>query len=263
MRYFKQYGAKRTGTNYLRSLLEKNFDDITVLMHTLGGKHGTPVDLFHYLSKFSNDYIGFTEAASAAVPAENSLPFNDAQRTFMKLHASALAEAVKKQQLHFLISVKNPYAWINSMFKFHHLKIHTKKNRWMAAYSKFIIQLCTEYNVLYKSYWEHFQQFPQQTSIIEYDELLANPHNLLQQLQQQLQLVPSSPKYTTTLPVSLPTDWDNFESIKQSGKNEFNKEFYFQHKYFDELNTEVITIMNNEIDWNIAKLYGYTKADHS
>jgi len=39
MRYFKQYGCKRTGTNYLKALLERNFSDVMVLMHTLGGKH--------------------------------------------------------------------------------------------------------------------------------------------------------------------------------------------------------------------------------
>lgn len=36
----KQFGARRTGTNYLKALLELNFDDVDVAMHEGGWKHG-------------------------------------------------------------------------------------------------------------------------------------------------------------------------------------------------------------------------------
>ena len=40
MKYFKQYGEQRTGTNYLKSLLEINFKGVTVFASVLGWKHG-------------------------------------------------------------------------------------------------------------------------------------------------------------------------------------------------------------------------------
>jgi hypothetical protein len=44
--YFKQYGAQRTGSNYIRRLLELNFSNIVIFSNTLGWKHG----LFHLKS---------------------------------------------------------------------------------------------------------------------------------------------------------------------------------------------------------------------
>jgi len=43
MIYIKIWGLKRSGTNYLRWLLEENFRDTKVLMDIFGWKHGPPV----------------------------------------------------------------------------------------------------------------------------------------------------------------------------------------------------------------------------
>lgn len=42
--FLKQYGAKRTGTNYLRSLIRFNYPgaEVVPLMHILGDKHSPP-----------------------------------------------------------------------------------------------------------------------------------------------------------------------------------------------------------------------------
>lgn len=39
MVFMKQFGVKRSGTNYIRALLMRNFD-VTVLVNILGWKHG-------------------------------------------------------------------------------------------------------------------------------------------------------------------------------------------------------------------------------
>ena len=41
MNYFKQYGELRTGTNYLKRLIELNFKDSIIFGSILGWKHGT------------------------------------------------------------------------------------------------------------------------------------------------------------------------------------------------------------------------------
>ena len=38
--YFKQYGSQRTGTNYLKRLMEINFENVIVFGSVLGWKHG-------------------------------------------------------------------------------------------------------------------------------------------------------------------------------------------------------------------------------
>lgn len=42
--FIKQYGARRTGTNLLRAMLQINCPNCNVLMHILGDKHQKPID---------------------------------------------------------------------------------------------------------------------------------------------------------------------------------------------------------------------------
>ena len=45
--FVKQYGERRTGTNFLRTLLTANYHT-EVLMHILGDKHSAPVPFDEY-----------------------------------------------------------------------------------------------------------------------------------------------------------------------------------------------------------------------
>ncbi|HTI60222.1 hypothetical protein [Mucilaginibacter sp.] len=266
MRYFKQYGCKRTGTNYLRALLQQNFEDVIVLMHTLGGKHEYPVDLQKYLEEYHNDPEGFVIAATSAHPAETSLPFSAEQTAFMKVHAAGLSNAVSNHQIHYLVSIKNPYAWINSNKDPESWVNNNYRDILLAngAYShkariNLLIKLKSrEFNSLYSSYFDLSKQFPAQTTIVRYEDILADTAGFLSGLSQRLRLKSSRPFFVDIKGSTVPTVWDQ-EFTADKNNDEFTRDYYLKENYLNDLSSDIITILEAEIDWDLMKNYGYYK----
>ena len=259
MRYFKQYGTRRSGTNFLRALLEQNFSNTTVLMHTLGGKHNPPVNLKIFSAQFQNDSFAFVEAATAAEPAENCLPFSSEQRQYMMDHAKAIQDSVRNKTLHFLISVKEPYAWINSMFKYWLNDKNENDPEVIDEFCKLVSIQCAEYNAAYRSYLELFQKYPQQTTIVHYHNLIKNPFGFLNGLKSRLSLEKSSETYFSPKKIIHPTDWDQQQSHLRLAKKDFDPDYYLQRKYLQSMRPEVIDCISKSIDWNLMAFYGYEK----
>ena len=86
----KIYGEKRTGTNYLTTLILTNFIDTTVFMNVGGWKHGkfieTPnkTNLLNTVDRITKDKINVDETISLFTT----------------------------KQVKFIIIIKNPYMWI-------------------------------------------------------------------------------------------------------------------------------------------------------
>ena len=119
--FFKQYGERRTGTNYLRYLLPANFANAVVLMHVLGDKHSPPApfDAIWQASRDAADpALEFVVRATHAVPAESTRPDDDAQREELRRLAQPVAGAYAGGSLRFVISIKNPYAWALSFARY-------------------------------------------------------------------------------------------------------------------------------------------------
>lgn len=87
MIFVKQYGAKRTGTCYTTALLRKNYPEVHVLIHALGGKHqpAVPFDL--------------------VFPTRNNPP--------------GIWEAIHAGNVRVLAVIKDPYAWAVSTVRAH------------------------------------------------------------------------------------------------------------------------------------------------
>jgi len=263
MRYFKQYGCKRTGTNYLRALLQRNFADVNVLMHTLGGKHEAPVDLKSLLNDYQDDPISFVALATQAHPAETTRPFDNEQLTFIKNNAVALADAVANNQIHYLISIKNPYAWINSnkdiyswINQNYQDILNSHGGHTLTSRTELLTKLkCREFNSLYRSYFELYKKFPEQSTIIRYEDILANPAGFLKDLSEKLRLCPLSPIFSDVTGKTVATGWD--QTYAKDETNEFSKEYYLKEKYIVDLPISLIDILENEIDWDLMKNYNY------
>ena len=115
--FLKQYGERRTGTNYLRALLLANCPGTVPLMHVLGDKHSPPVALDEYWQKARmrpDAAFEFVKATTFASPAESTHPQDTAQLQHMRRLAEPLAQSVADGRLGFLISVKHPYPWAAS-----------------------------------------------------------------------------------------------------------------------------------------------------
>jgi len=92
--FVKIYGCKRSATCYLAAVVKKNFRDVHMLVHALGGKHADPID--------------YTQ--------------------FKKNKPEGLREAIANEQVRALIAIKHPYIWVRS-----YIKAHRKWNRRWAS----------------------------------------------------------------------------------------------------------------------------------
>lgn len=128
MMIFKQYGEQRTGTNYLKRLLEVNFSSIEVFSSILGWKHGLYELNSSYVSRADNhlDWISKKEKDGKIYSVDN-YP--------LKYSKDFLLEAASKLQ--YIVSYKPILPWVVSYKKFRRPKADWKDvdvNAWCMRY---------------------------------------------------------------------------------------------------------------------------------
>src|ERR1700693_1192116 len=116
----KQYGERRTGTNYLKSLMEATFPEVLVLMHVLGDKHSAPVELPREWAVSNGNAYEQVRILTAKSAVAGSRKRNASQLAYMQSIAPEVVDAVKNGRLRYLISIKDPYAWGASVAAFDH-----------------------------------------------------------------------------------------------------------------------------------------------
>jgi len=141
VKYIKQWGLKRTGTNYLRYLIEANFKDVRVLVDVLGWKHGLPV---RYPSHNWKEW------------------FPEWKPDFMPLTREEWA-AVKEADIQHVMLVKHPLAWIDSMSKYMNVDV-------IKFTDPQLNQLALQWNTTVHSYFDFGMSVPRW--IYRYEDLL-------------------------------------------------------------------------------------------
>jgi len=94
--FIKQYGQRRTGTNYLFSLLHRNFSNVKVLTNHLGWKHGGHKDYKILYKKTKKKLIAHV----------GSTAYDE------------LENAINANRVYKAVSIKNPYAWMDSIQRY-------------------------------------------------------------------------------------------------------------------------------------------------
>lgn len=103
MIWIKLWGLKRTGTNYVRFLLEKNFD-CRVLSDVLGWKHGLP-----QRQPYSDWHAWYPEWRPERPPPQ----------------AETALQASREGRVRHLLLVRDPWAWIQSMARYRERSLST------------------------------------------------------------------------------------------------------------------------------------------
>lgn len=144
----KQYGEMRTGTNLVRALRSR---DDRILMHILGDKHSPPVDLpslWQEAQATEAPAQWFVSEATFRAPAATTTR-NDAQQVqLVNTIADEVADAYAAGSLHYLVSIKDPYAWAVSIARMHPIRkiedacrdFNTRYAAWLALPSVEVIR---------------------------------------------------------------------------------------------------------------------------
>ena len=182
MTIFKQYGEQRTGTNYLKHLLEINFADTLVFGSVLGWKHG--------MFQLAN---GSASPSAASHEDWVRRKLIDGRVYSVDGHPLPYSEAFLLDaagQLNYLVSYKRLLPWLVSMKRF-----RFPRRPWEKSH---VEPLLRDYLARYRTWL----QLPK-ALVIDHDLLMedATCLVLLAHLQERHGLHPRSPQLTVERPV--------------------------------------------------------------
>lgn len=161
MKYIKEFGLPRSGTNYLKALLERNFNTY-VLTSVGGGKH----------SKINREY-----------PTNYKRIYTHFSRETME----EITKHLNAGTVPFIGIAKNPFAWMSSFVRFQKLIHRTKRiklnGKLYVDLTKEAVRDMADIWIEYNSHWQSECGF-----MVKYEELLTRPEQILESIDQQLKL---------------------------------------------------------------------------
>lgn len=254
----KQYGEIRTGTNYLRALIQLNFPDIFVLSYILGSKHLPPVKFDEIWAEAqqsgADPAFRFVSTATYSQRGGASHPKDPTQHEELTRHAPQIANAYTNGSLGFLVTIKNPYAWVVSAARFNGW---IKGNEPLQDWSDELMRAaCTGYNRNYRA-WHAFVRSQQKVAkFIRYEDLIADPERELTAIATQFGW--RKPDSFATIPTVIePTQWDHLPVVESEER--FNPEFYANDEFLQLLPAKQLQMINELIDWDLLREHGYAR----
>jgi len=260
--FLKQYGARRTGTNYLRSLLRLNYAGVVPLMHILGDKHSPPAplsELWREAQTESDPALAFVMKASAHAPASSTRLDRVEQCFEVQRVAAPLAQAWANGSLGFLISIKDPYAWVPSVARyFGWISWADRTSILGPSLVPGVTESCAGFNTVYASWLALARRQPERCQIVRHEDLLADPEATLRALDAKFGLQRSTGSLVQPAFESHALDWD--QNPERSGGVRFDREYYLEKKYLARLSPAVRDTVTKTIDWELLAEAGYTAA---
>lgn len=257
----KQYGARRTGTNYVRALLLANYLEVLPLMHVLGDKHSPPVDFERFLQMSlaaPDPDFEFVRATTLAAPAESTRPDDGRQIAYLRKTAKRVAASVRAGRLGFAVSSKNPYAWAASLARYSGWTFFVLTGRRIKPSCRDLLATaCLEYNRNYRAWLDLAARFPSRSLLIRHEDLVEDAPGVLENLERRFGLSRLHPEFRLIAGNAEPAIWDDSEPAL--GKSNFNPTFYRERHYMKQLSAGLREVVEECIDWPIAAELGYRK----
>lgn len=234
--WVKIYGMERSGTNYLKWLLENNLQDVE-FTETTGWKHGEP----------------------------NTEEWMSRENVTMK--DRRLSEAIKDGRLNWIVCSKDPYAWIVSFVRAlrtgkvlpnHYQKhggdilndiIRDDRDYLMRLDDpKYLCYYVDKYNVRYTQ-WEEICDI-----LVRYEEVLGHEQMVLDRISSELGVEMVGGDVTTP---------DNRIGPAYRKKDEgFDPTYYTEERFMNDITQNQKEVVDQNIVWDfVSEFLGYEKRD--
>jgi len=234
MKYFKIYGLERTGTNYTSSLIEENFDYVKVFMNIGGWKHG-------HLIKYPNKKIMF-----------KTVDF----KSFKKYKNTGLINLFKKNKIEFLITVKNPYTWLNSYLEFYGKEKPYQK--FVERNDENIVKIIKLWNNSYQNYKKFLERGD--AHLIRYEDILSNYLYFLRKMMKNFNLKKKNDKFGNIHNKLRANPDGNMGKVKNQIFDK--KNYYLQPEVNKIFKNREIKLINRHLDKDLVEFYGYRIEDN-
>ncbi len=254
----KQYGEIRTGTNYLRALIQRNYPGIHVLSYIMGNKHAPPVpfdSLWAEAQQAGGDAaFNFVSTATYTQRGGASHPRDLTQREELARRASHIARAYTSGALGFLVTIKDPYAWVVSAARF---KGWIRGDEQLQEWSMELMRdACLGYNRNYREWLSFVQAHYPQARIVRYEDLLADPELEMTAIAGQFGWRRSG-SFETIAAVVEPTQWDHLPVVE--APETFRPGYYAGNEYLQRIPAEQMRLIGELVDWDLLRGYGYDR----
>jgi hypothetical protein len=260
MRYLKQYGERRTGTNYLRTLLLVNVRDVVPLMHVLGDKHSPPVDLeacWESHRDSDDPEWRFVWSATYTAPAESTRQNDVAQVRYLRSLAVPVARAVEARHVGFVISIKEPIAWAVSLAKYSGWLVWVDGE--LRMHSRFAANLkaaCEAFNANYRAWLALHARFGERSLIVRHEDLLDRAPDVLEAIVERFDLERAPGGWRFPEGATVAADWDHCAPAMYGVR--FDPGFYRRRDYLRRLSPPLLEIVRETIDWDLMAMFGYS-----
>lgn len=229
MKYFKIYGLERTGTNYITSLIGKNFSNVKVFMNIGGDKH--------------KNLIQF--------PTKKQIFEHVSKDIYNKYKNINLKQLFDQKKIIYLICVKNPYTWIDS-----YLNYYGNNKPWLKQLDR------TEENIIYatklwNSRYKNYSKYIKEGSayVVIYEEILDNYNDFLRKMMKKFNL---KKKEKNFINIEKKLRANSEDTIGRVGFKKFDKKDFYLQSPIDKIYKEKeFNLINKYLDNDLLKFYGY------
>lgn len=220
MKFVKQYGYYRSGTNYTRAVLENNFD-CNVLVNHLGCKHDLPIDWFKWLDNPDKEMI------------------------------DGLENAVRSRQVSVVVTIKDPYSWLDSFIVYW----SRRKRPGPMLDEEFMRSRTRTYSLLLRNWKERLPERCSHFAIVRYEDFLRNFTDTLNTLGGELCLTKTLKHITTEWPENIGERIDPHPHLRG---RPFDPKYFTERQYVHSMKQYALDIVTQETDWELWNQHGYT-----
>lgn len=255
MKYIKIYGMPRTGTNYLRFLLEENFD-VMAFHHILGGKHGAPCDPREWIQaeiKTPNRLMAWEGQYESGQDGPNFSPrFNKVA------HYLEFLEELQEQlgDIYYVILVKNPYAWLSSWWRYILARGYRKLWRIPKNNRKWL----ENFNQKYRTWWRFYRDYTDRSVVMRYEDAVFRYRDTLKKVEDALLL---DARWSCFMPFTQNVALHNqgisgkLTTLVVEERPFPRREYYRSREYLKELGPDWVDFVTEYVDWDLMRKYGY------
>lgn len=227
------YGLQRTGTNYLESLMPKNFMDVELMND--GAARSLPV---HKHFRLYDDMTFIPETKYY-----NNFHYDSLQQ--LEQH---LFSMTGKRDIKFIVAVRNPYNWYLSYCRLARKNSRLlKRNKWLnfnrtSENPQFMI----DYNLFYEKWLEFIKANPDQTLLVRHEDTLQNLAYALERISNSMGLKLKSGTI------------ENPDKVHMSKKfTEKKRLYYMQHGFIEEFVKKELEILTEHLNKELITELGY------
>ncbi|HEY6140095.1 MAG TPA: tetratricopeptide repeat protein [Thermoanaerobaculia bacterium] len=251
--FVKQYGERRTGTNFVRALLCANYH-VEVLMHIFGDKHSAPAPFDEYWREAQSDPMparAFAWRATFSVPAATTNALDPLQVEDVTEMADGIANAFASRQMRFVVSIRDPYAWAVSLGWF--LGWSARGTPIPDEQLDELRSACLRFNERYAAWFTLAKTWPEHCFFVRYEDVYAHPEVVCERMSTAFALARRSRRWRNEEGIVLPANWDHARPSLERRFESINDRERASQSYLTLAARSVIT---TAIDWvQIAQFY--------